>query len=92
MRTLRCGMTFCGESFAATLRVPDEYFDERGVPRWNLLNARFSGQPIITWDRPVGGVPKDEQIVFQATHSIPIGEELQKLHEVVASLEKKCDG
>ena len=79
--------------FAATLRVPDEYFDARGVPLWHKLNARFGGQPTITWDIPILGVPHDGDVVYQPTKELPpIGVELQKLREVVASLEKKFDG
>jgi hypothetical protein len=86
MRTL--GFSLCG--FSATVSVPDEFFDERGVPRWHLLNARFSS-PSITWNTPIGGVPVDEPVVSQ--QQVPtIGEELQRLREVVATLEKKFDG
>jgi hypothetical protein len=86
MRTL--GFSLCG--FPASVSVPDEFFDERGVPRWHLLNARFSS-PSITWNTTIGGVPVDEPVVNQ--QQVPtIGEELQKLREVVAALEKKFDG
>jgi hypothetical protein len=86
MRTL--GFSLCG--FSANVSVPDEFFDERGVPRWHLLNARFSS-PSITWNTPIGGVPVDEPVVSQ--QQVPtIGEELQRLREVVATLEKKFDG
>jgi hypothetical protein len=86
MRTL--GFSLCG--FPASVSVPDEYFDERGVPRWPRLNARFSSAS-ITWNTLIGGVPVDEPVVNQ--QQVPtIGEELQKLREVVAALEKKFDG
>jgi hypothetical protein len=85
MRTL--GVSLCG--FSASVSVPDEFFDERGVPRWHLLNARFSS-PSITWNTPIGGVPVDEPVVNQQQVP-PIGEELQKLREVVAALEKEFD-
>jgi hypothetical protein len=58
-RTLHCGMTFCGESFAATVSLPDKYFDGEGRPLWHLINNRFSAQPSITWDIPIGSVPVD---------------------------------
>jgi hypothetical protein len=86
MRTL--GFSLCG--FSATVSVPDEFFDGGGVPLWHLLNARFSS-PSITWNTTIGGVPVDEPVVNQ--QQVPtIGEELQKLREVVAALEKKFDG
>lgn len=87
MRTLRIGIN----GFGASVSLPDEYFDERGIPRWNLLNARFSS-PNITWSRPLGGVPHDEDVVYQPKELPPIGEELQKLRDVVASLQKKFYG
>jgi len=90
-RTLTCGINFNGEVFRATLRVPDEYFDDRGLPKWHLLNSRCSN-PQIFWDRPIGGVPRDEVVIANVPQPIPIGEELQKLREVVVSLEKKFDG
>jgi hypothetical protein len=85
MRTL--GFSLCG--FFASVSVPDEFFDGRGVPLWHLLNARFSS-PSITWNTPIGGVPVDEPVGNQQVPTI--GEELQKLREVVAALEKKFDG
>lgn len=89
-RTLCCGMVFCGESFAATLRLPDEYFDANGVPLWHKINSRFGGQPAIHWDRPIGAVPSDEPVVSEPTQETPsVREELQKLRDVVATLEKK---
>jgi hypothetical protein len=63
-------MTFCGESFEATLRLPDKYFDERGIPLWHKLNARFGGQPIITWDKPIGSVPVDEWVAKDAPQQV----------------------
>jgi hypothetical protein len=87
MRTLR----FTLNGFSASVALPEHFFDERGVPRWHLLNARF-GSPAITWNQVIGGVPTDEEVVEQATQSIPIEEELRKLREVVESLDKKCDG
>jgi hypothetical protein len=77
-----------------TVRVvtlPDEYFDDRGLPKWHLLNSRFSS-PVIIWDRPIGAVQVDEPVVNQPKELPPIGEELQKLRDVVVSLEKKFDG
>jgi hypothetical protein len=76
----------------ASVSLPDEYFTDTGVPKWNLLNSRF-GSPVIIWNMVIGGVPIDENIVYQPTKELPpIGEELQKLREVVAALEKKFDG
>lgn len=87
MRTLQFGLN----GYRASVTLPDEFFDERGIPCWHLLNARFSS-PSISWSRPIGGVPKDEP-VNQPTPAVPtIGEELQKLRQVVASLEQKLDG
>lgn len=92
-RSLRCGMSFCGESFAVTIHnIPDEYFDARGLPLWHKINNRFSAHPQIVWDRPIGPIPVDEKIVETKTGLPPIGEELQKLREVVATLEKKVNG
>lgn len=94
MRTLRFGFNCGGETFRGSVTLPDEYFDERGVPRWHLLNARFSA-PYIIWDRIIGGVPRDEVVVAndpQHPQPIPIGEELRLLREVVDLLEKKFDG
>jgi hypothetical protein len=88
MRTLRLGIN----GFGGSVTVPDEYFTEAGIPKWHLLNAQFS-TPIITWSKPIGGVPVDEKVVCQpANEPLHIGEELQKLREVVASLEQKVDG
>ena len=87
MRTLR----FTLNGFSASVALPDHFFDERGIPRWHLLNARF-GSPFIAWNQVIGAVPKDEDVVYQPTQSIPIGEELQKLREVVESLDRKFDG
>ncbi len=87
MRTL--GFSLCG--FPARMSLPEHFFDERGIPRWNLLNARF-GSPVIVWNKPIGAVPVDENVVYQPTQSIPIEDELRKLREVVESLDKKCDG
>lgn len=82
MRTLR--FSLCG--FQASVALPDEFFDEHGIPKWHLLNTRFSSAP-ITWVRPIGGVPVDG-VVEQPT--VPtINEELQKLREVVETLEMK---
>jgi hypothetical protein len=90
-RTMTCGINFNGEVFRATLCVPDEYFDEvHGLPLWHKLNSRCSN-PQIFWDRPIGGVPRDEVVVANVPQPIPIGEELQKLRDVVVSLEKKFD-
>lgn len=85
-------MTFCGESFAVTIHnIPDEYFDHNGIPLWHKINNRFSAQPTITWNQVIGGVPVDkpEPVVHQSAEPTPITEELQKLREVVAALEKK---
>lgn len=87
MRTLRFGIN----GFGASVTLPDEYFTETGVPKWHLLNARFSF-PNITWNRTIGGVPHDEDVVYQPKELPPIGEELQKLRDVVASLEQKFNG
>jgi hypothetical protein len=87
MRTLR----FTLNGFSASVTLPEHFFDGHGRPRWHLLNARF-GSPFIVWDKPIGGVPVDGDVVYQPTQSIPIKDELQKLREVVESLDKKCDG
>lgn len=84
MRTLR--FSLCG--FAASVTLPDHFFDERGRPLWHLLNARF-GSPVISWNQVIGAVPTEENVVYQPTEVIPIGEEVQKLREVVEALEKK---
>jgi hypothetical protein len=85
MRTLT--FSLCG--YRASMALPDEYFDEHGRPKWNLLNTRFSS-PFILWDRVIGGVQADENVVDQPTKEHPpIGDELKKLREVVASLEQK---
>jgi len=55
-RILRCGMIFCGESFAAELVIPDEYFDDLGRPLYHKLNPRLSAHPIINYNIPIGGV------------------------------------
>jgi hypothetical protein len=86
MRTL----TFSLNAHPASVSLPDEYFTETGVPKWHLLNSRF-GVPVIIWNRVIGGVPVDE-VVVDPQPIPPIEEELQKLREVVASLEKKLDG
>lgn len=87
VRTLRLNLN----GFSASVSLPDHFFDEHNRPRWNVLNARF-GSPIIIWNQVIGGVPKDEDVVYQPTESIAIGEELQKLREVVESLEQKFVG
>ena len=87
MRTLR----FTLNGFSASVTLPDHFFDEHGRPIWHLLNARF-GSPLIVWNQVIGGVPVDEDVVYQPTQSIPIEDELRKLREVVESLNKKCDG
>ena len=56
MRTLRFGFNCGGDVFGASVTLPDEYFTEAGVPKWHLLNSKFSS-PIITWGRPIGGEP-----------------------------------
>jgi hypothetical protein len=91
MRTLTFGVNVGGEVYRASVRLPNDYFDDFGRPKWHLLNSRFSS-PVILWDRPIGGVPRDEVVVANVPQPIPIGEELQKLREVVVSLEKKFDG
>lgn len=89
MRTLSFGINVGGEVFRASVALTDSYFDDRGRPRWNLLNARFSS-PVILWDtQPIGAVPVDDPVVNQPQQLPPIGDELQKLREVVDSLEKK---
>jgi hypothetical protein len=76
----------------ASVSLPDEYFTETGAPKWHLLNSHF-GSPVITWNSVIGGVPIDEDVVYQPTKELPtISEELQKLRAVVAALEKKFDG
>lgn len=87
MRTLR----FTLNGFSASVTLPDHFFDERGIPLWHLLNARF-GSPLMIWNQVIGSVPKDEDVVFQPTESIPIKDELAKLREVLESLQNKCDG
>lgn len=89
MRTLTFGIQAGGEVFRASVSLTDEYFDDRGLPKWHLLNSRFSA-PYIIWNRVIGGVQHDggEPVVNKPT-APPITEELQKLREVVASLEKK---
>lgn len=89
MRTLTFGFNCCGEVFRGSVALPDEYFDAKGIPLWHRLNARFSS-PIVCWDQIIGGVPRDEVVVLANTpQPTPIGEELQKLRDVVASLEQK---
>jgi hypothetical protein len=61
MRTLHFGMNVGGEVYRGSVTLPDQYFDAMGVPRWHLLNARFSS-PVILWDYPIGGVPVDESV------------------------------
>jgi hypothetical protein len=86
-RTLR----LCMNGFGGSVTLPDEYFTEAGVPKWHLLNAQFS-TPIITWSKPIGGLPVEENVVYQPTKEpLHIGEELQKLREVVACLERRVD-
>ncbi len=46
-------MTFCGESFAATLELPDKYFDAKGRPLWHLINNRLSAHPTITYNKAI---------------------------------------
>lgn len=82
---------FSLNGFPASVFLPDEYFTETGVPKWHLLNSYFSS-PVMVWNRVIGGVQVDEVVVANAPQAIPIGEELQKLRQVVASLEKKVDG
>jgi len=50
MRVLRCAFTFCGETFGGELRLPDNYFDEKGKPLGHLLRSRLGAQPCISWD------------------------------------------
>lgn len=89
MRTLTFGISVGGEVFRASVCLTDEYFDARGLPKWNLLNARFSS-PVILWDtQPIGAVPVDEVVVNQPQQIPPIGDELRKLREVIVSLEQK---
>ena len=85
-------LTFGLNGFRASVSLPDEYFTETGVPKWHLLNSHFSS-PVILWNRVIGGVPVDENVVEQPTKELPpIGEELQKLRDVVATLEQKFNG
>ena len=89
MRTLTFGISVGGETFRASVSLTDSYFDDKGRPRWNLLNARFSS-PVILWDtHPIGAVPVDDPVVDQPPQIPTIGDELRKLREVVDSLEKK---
>ncbi len=83
MKKLRCNMVFCGEGFSATLNLPDKYFDVLGQPIMHLLNNRFAAHPEITW-RP------DWQCAEEPKAELPpITEELQKLRDVIVSLEQK---
>jgi len=49
MRTLKVGFTFGDEQFPGTLQVPDQFFDERGIPTLEL-HKKFEAHP-ITYDR-----------------------------------------
>jgi hypothetical protein len=49
-RVLRCGFTFCGESFAGTLILPDRYFTAEGLPITHEIFSRLSAHPNITLD------------------------------------------
>jgi hypothetical protein len=48
-RILKCSMTFCGESFHATLTMPDEYFDGEGKPNRHEINRRLTAHPTIMY-------------------------------------------
>src|SRR5258705_13731787 len=99
MRTL--GFTING--FSASMTLPDGYFTEAGIPRWNRLNSEFAS-PNIIWNRVIGGVQVDEKVVnpkpeylqqpdvIALPTSTPIGEELKQIRQAVASLEQKLDG
>ena len=91
MRTLTFGINVGGEVYRASVALPDEFFDDRGLPRWHLLNSRFSS-PVIYWDRPIGAVQVDEPVVNQPKELPPIGEELKQIRQAVASLEQKFNG
>ena len=91
MRTLTFGFNCGGEVYRGSVRLPNEYFTDQGLPRWHLLNTRFSS-PNIIWDRVIGSVQHDVPVVNQPKQSPPsMGEELQKLRDVVVSLEKKFE-
>jgi hypothetical protein len=91
MRTLTFGLNVGGEIYRAGVTLPDEYFTEQGLPKWHLLNARFSS-PVIIWDRPIGAVQVDEPVVNQPKELPPFGEELKQIRQAVASLEQKFNG
>jgi hypothetical protein len=88
MRTLTFGINVGGEVYRGSVTLTNKYFDDRGLPKWHLIHARFSS-PIILWDNPIGGVPVDDAVANQPTELPPIGDELQKLREVIVSLEQK---
>jgi len=85
VKKLRCNITCAGQTFPATLDLPDTFFDPLGRPFMNMLNNRFAAQPIITW-------LADWQCDGEEPPAPPIAEELQKLREVVVSLEQKFNG
>ena len=87
MKKLRCNMEFCGEAFSATLDLPDKYFDVLGHPIMHLLDNRFSAHPVITWRQDWQCAPTQSD----AVELPPIGDEVQKLREVIDSLQKKFD-
>jgi hypothetical protein len=88
MRTLTFGFNCSGEVYRASVALPDEFFTEQGLPKWHILNSRFSS-PNIVWDRIIGGVQKDEPVVNQPQQPPSMGEELQKLRDAVRALEEK---
>ena len=86
MKKLRCNISFAGEGFTCEMNLPDKYFDGLGRPLMHLLNNRLGATPQISW-RPDWQCSEEPKAELP-----PIGDELQKLREVVASLEKKFDG
>ena len=84
MKKLRCNITCAGQTFPATLDLPDKFFDPLGRPLMHILNNRFAAQPIITWLADWQCAQSEDK-----TELPTIAEELQKLREVVVSLEQK---
>ena len=81
-------LSFVLNGFPASVSLPDHFFDERGIPRWHVLNSRF-GQPFIVWNQPIGAVPVDDDVEQPAS---PTKEELKQLQLRLDSLEKKIRG
>lgn len=87
MRTLTFGFECVGEMYPASVSLPDEYFTPEGVPKWHLLNSRFSS-PIIHW-RPVIGVVEPDGVVVEINQRPSVSQELQLLKDTVRLLEAK---